>query len=98
MVLEKGEGHRSQPARQEEGERETENVHFLCKLKVAPLPASSLLHSQIGWGGPGSGRSQSLSQAPPLGHYLALGLKLILSGFQGSSSRQGLLLSLPRLL
>lgn len=80
------------------GERKIENVHFLCKLKGAPPPASSFLHSQTSSGGPGSGRSQSLSQARPLGHYLALGLKLILSGFQGSSSRQGLLLSLPRLL
>lgn len=72
---------------------------ILCKSKDAPSPPPSLPHSRlVAPVGPGTGQSQCLSQARPAGHCLARGLKLILSGFQGSSSRQELLLSLPRLL
>lgn len=80
--------------RERRREREEQGVCSLCGPQEAPssLPPPSLLPSGAG-AGPGAGWSQCLSQARPLGLHLALGLKLILSGFQGSS-RHELLLSL----
>lgn len=65
------------------GERETGRFVPFVNRRSSPPP----LRSRSGWAGSwGLGGVRACHRHAPLGHYLALGLKSILSGFQGTAA------------